>query len=257
MIHIVGDGIIPEAQCMYDVRDALEFEQDVYLLSHLAPVLGIEIKGKVIYNMEPLSDDCRSFSVGYLDVLRQNTVIDYSQENVKYLKTLGIRAFYMPYGYHDGLVRPVEEEKTIDVLFVGSFNARRSRLLDGLAGLVWVTGVYGDDLDRMVAKAKVVLNIHYSDSHPLEVARINYLMANHCNVVSEKGNDKALNDQYAEGLHFCEEESIKEVCLFAVDNAVDGQACIKKIPQDCTSAQQWLNSINEENTLCRGQQQQQ
>ena len=35
MIHIVGDGIIPEAQCMYDVRDALEFEQDVYLLPHL------------------------------------------------------------------------------------------------------------------------------------------------------------------------------------------------------------------------------
>lgn len=243
MIHIVGDVVIPEARAFYDVRDALKFDKDVYLCSHIAPFLGIELKGKAIYNLEPLYDGCRSFSIGYLDVLKNNHVIDYDRRNVAYLKSLGIEAFYMPYGYHKSLERPVEAEKDIDFLLVGSVNPRREKLLKDLpkhGRFEWVQGVYGDELDRLIARAKVHLNVHYCDDHPLEVVRLNYLMANGCNIVSERGNSIEINGLYAYGLHFTND--VIAGCLHALKHPKAGE-CVRLIPHDCTAANKWLNSF--------------
>src|ERR1035437_8246029 len=106
MIRIVGDGELPEAAAFYDVEKALKFDEDVYLMAMLAPFLKVPLKNKVIYNMEPLYDGCRSFKICYEQVLRDNLVLDYDAQNVEYLKGLGIEAFHLPYGFHQELVRP-------------------------------------------------------------------------------------------------------------------------------------------------------
>jgi hypothetical protein len=244
---IIGDGIIPEARYLDDLAKGLQFEETVYLLANIAPLLGITLKNEVIYNAEPLYDGCRSFSIGYEQVLRDNIVLDYNRKNVEYLKSLGIDAFHCPYGFHESLVRPVGAEKDIDVLVVGSTNPRRERLLKQFIrpdlNFVWIkSGAYGRNLDELIARAKVILNVHYCDLHPLEVFRLNYLMANHANVVSEKCWDEEVNKQYESGLRFCSEPELLKTCLDAIDNPIDGFECIKRIPMDCTKAQEWIRT---------------
>jgi len=109
---IVGDGLIPEVRAFYDVRDFLKIDHPVILASHLAPVVGITIRGQVIYNMEPLYDGCRSFSLRYLETLQNNVVLDYCSKNVEYLSSLGVNAFHLPYGYHGALYRPISNRHT-------------------------------------------------------------------------------------------------------------------------------------------------
>lgn len=205
---IIGDGIIPEAQAVYDVRDALPGRDDVVLLAHVAKFVGQEIPaGSIIYNLEPLFDGCRSLPTGYLDVLRRFTVWDYQRHNVQHLLYLhGIDALHVPYGYHASLERVPVRKKNIDVLFFGSMTARRRAILDKVRGVVTAQRLYGPELDATVARAKVVLNIHYCDGpHPLEVVRLNYLMANGCCVVSERGWDEEENARYAPGLVFSDD----------------------------------------------------
>jgi hypothetical protein len=245
MIKIIGDGQIPEAKAFYDVRDALEFDQDIYLAAMLAPMFGVKLKDEVIYNLEPLYDGCRSFSIGYLDVLKQNIVLDYSRQNVKYLKKFGIDAFYMPYGYHQSLERVKPAFKDIDVLLIGSVNPRRNNLLRWMKSefnFVWAQKVYGVLRDDLVSRAKVHINVHFCEDHPLEVVRLNYLMANHCNIVSEYGNDQKVNDDYSMGLRYCTAEKLIDTCREAIESPIDGYECIKLLPHDCTKAQEWIRT---------------
>ena len=245
MINIMGDGQIPEAAAFYDVRDVLSFEQDITLCAHVAPLFGIELNDVAIYNMEPLYDGCRSFSIGYFETLKRCHVLDYSARNVAYLRGRGIESFHMPYGYHESLKRAVPTAKDIDVLCIGSINQRRSILFERLEkefNFAWVQGVYGEARDALIAKVKVHVNVHYCDAHPLEVVRLNYLMANHCNIVSEAGNEDEVNQNYAPGLRFSRYDGLIASCHHALMHPVDGHDIIKRMPHDCAPAQRWLNA---------------
>lgn len=244
MIHIVAEDRIPDAGAFWDVRRALEFDQDVYLFAQLAKIFGIELSG-VVYNMEPLYDGCRSLSIGYMETLKRCKVLDYSAANVEYLKAHGVEAFHMPYGYHPSLERVKPVAKDIDVLFFGSWNTRRAALFSKMPrhiNFVWAQGVYGDALDRLIARAKVHVNVHYCDSHQLEVVRLNYLLANGCTVVSEPGNEAKVNEAYAPGMLYAQYSDIIHACIYALDHPKNGQEAIRAMPHDCGPAQRWLSS---------------
>jgi hypothetical protein len=149
-----------------------------------AKPMGVDLVGKVIYNMEYLHDNSPLFGIGYLETLKDNIVLDYSKKNVEYLKGRGIDAFYMPYGFHESLSRIPQVNKDVDVLFFGSLrHPRRQRIFKELSdrvSLTLVEGVYGDELDSIVARAKVVLNMHHAEGQPLEVVRVNYLTRKRC-----------------------------------------------------------------------------
>lgn len=248
MTRIIGDGVIPEVRAFYDVRDWLQI--DCVLAAHLCKITGDHLDGEVVYNMEPLYDGCRSFSIGYLETLKRCTVLDYCARNVAYLATLGIEAFHLPYGYHESLTRHVQVEKDIDFLMVGSINERRVNVLAGLQQygvFVWVQGAYGADLDRLIARAKVVVNCHYCDSHPLEVVRLNYLMANDCNIVSELGNDPTVNAKYESGILFTDD--VVAACRYALDNPKNSKETVMNIQTNQTEALAWVNVRSK---LCLG-----
>jgi hypothetical protein len=111
-----------------------------------------------------------------------------------------------------------------------------------------VESAYGDDLDRMIGHAKVHLNMHHVDGQPLETVRLNYLMANGCNVVSERDNDDTVNSKYADGAHFCDYAGIVDSCMMALSCVKDGSAVVQQIRQDCIHANRW---INERTGICR------
>ena len=214
---IIGRKTLPAMAAFDDVQQALADWPEIVLGAHAAALTGEKIpEGSIIYNMEPLYDGCRSFSIGYQDILRAYPVLDYQQKNVEYLRTLGVDAVHMPYGFHEGLRRASRAVKDIDVLFFGSVNPRREPVLEALAqsgmNAHVVQGLYGAELDALVARAKIHVNIHYCESHPLEVVRLNYLMANGEFVISERGWDAEDNARYAHGLVFSAYEDIVENC---------------------------------------------
>jgi hypothetical protein len=149
-------------------------------------------RSTILYNFEPLElpvfDERRAFLSHYAPRFR---VWDYSAANVRYLARLGIEARHVPLGYAAPLTR-IERalKQDIDVLFYGEVTARRAAVLEqfrdtGL-NVVAVTDVYGSERDALIARAKVVLNIHRDDDvRALETPRVFYLLANRKAVVSE------------------------------------------------------------------------
>lgn len=156
-------------------------------------------KGTIIYNFEQLGNKSAWDTPELRWLLSNFQVWDYSTENLQYLETLVMDQSpkLAPIGYCAALSRiekPVEQD--IDVLFYGSLNERRKMVLDSLreAGLnvVHLFGVYGEERDAHIARAKVVLNIHFYDTKTFETARVSYLLANKKAVVSEFGSNSLI-----------------------------------------------------------------
>ncbi len=167
-------------------------------------VLGYHLMGTTVfpsncryipYQLEQLSDHDGMFSPEREKTLRgAEEVWDYSRANASFLETKGIPVRYVPVGYHSVLQRIQRHpEPDIDILFYGSVNDRRRRVLEKLsaAGLnVQVAyGVYGERRDALISRAKLVLNIHHYETQIFESVRVSYLLNNGCLVVSEDSRE--------------------------------------------------------------------
>lgn len=155
----------------------------------------------IIYNMEQVSPEVPWFNLPYFHQLMSTQVWDYNQRNIDALKAAGIPNIQMvPLGYCPELTEiedhnlpttlPVEQD--IDVLFYGSISPRRKRTLDAIRarGLNVVSTencqMLGTDRTTFIARAKVVLNVHYYETVGIfEIVRVSYLLANRKAVVSE------------------------------------------------------------------------
>jgi hypothetical protein len=146
----------------------------------------------ILYNFEPLDppvfDSVGTFLGEYAPRFR---VWDYSAANVHYLRRSGCQARHVPVGYAPLLTRiarpPLQD---IDVLFYGDISARRALILDRLretgVNVVVASDLYGAERDALIARAKVVLNIHNHDGiKALETPRVFYLLSNRKAVVTE------------------------------------------------------------------------
>lgn len=175
----------------------------------------------VLYNLEQISPDSPWCSAEYLQLLSRSRVWDYSPVNVKVLAGLGIDATLCELGHHPRLARIAPAPQDIDVLFVGSLNPRRARVLVALenAGkqVFPAVNVYGVERDQLIARAKLVLNVHFYEARVLEMVRISYLLANRVCVVSERGSDPALAQSYAGGIAFAEYDTLVPTCLALLD----------------------------------------
>ncbi len=158
----------------------------------------------IIYNLEQLPNNV---SAHYLSLMQTHETWDYSKINIAWLKIQGITATHVPVGYHRILEDlPAQEDKTIPILFYGCINERRKRILDEV-GATSVFGVFGAELKALIAKSKIVLNVHYYENKIFEITRCGYLFANKVCVVSENG----LEGDYPTG-GFCPMERIAEWC---------------------------------------------
>jgi len=131
---------------------------------------------------------------------------------------------YVPIGYMPQMTRiPKADSQDIDVLFYGSMNERRAKVLDGLrdAGLrvVDLFGVYGAERDAYIAQSKVVLNMHYYTPGVFEAVRVSYLWANRKCVVCERSPQD--NYQMGYGVAY---EDLVEVCAYFVKDAAAREA---------------------------------
>ncbi|HXX70442.1 MAG TPA: tetratricopeptide repeat protein [Polyangiaceae bacterium] len=183
----------------------------------------------VIYNTEQLAST-KWMTPRYLNLLRRHTVWDYSSTNTRSLAQLGVAdVHHVPLGYVPELTRmPLATHEDIDVVFVGSINERRARILDELVNrglsVKVLRGVYADPRDAWLARAKIVLNVHYFDSSPFEIVRVSYLLANERFVISEEapGDDDA--SFFAGALVLAPYERLADACAHYVERAEERRA---------------------------------
>ncbi len=148
-------------------------------------------------------------------------MLDFSDRNRRTLVRAGVpHADLLEVGYSPGLtrIRPVAQvDKDIDVLFYGSTNERRARILTALQekGLKVANlfGVYGEERDAMIARAKVVLNLHYYRASIFEAVRVSYLLANRVCVVSEGEPGDPDAARFAGGLAMVPYDALVAACV--------------------------------------------
>lgn len=187
--------------------------QHIVFGAHLLPANAPLPEGSILYNLEQVGGG----NIGQMQQLAKSyPVWDYSRVNVEEWAKKGIEAVHVPVGYVPEMTRITPQHEDIDVLFYGSVNARRIAILHELRRrkinlVVRVNDAYKDDLNNLIARAKIVLNVHYYESKIFEIVRVGYALANKKAVVSE-----ASADDYQElkgGLCIVPYSEIPDACM--------------------------------------------
>lgn len=183
----------------------------------------------IIYNLEQIVPGSPWLSPDYLSVLNKFSVWDYSKRNIEELERIGIEgALHCPIAYVKDLERIPKREKDIDVLFYGSLNERRKQILEDLRNVglsvVQIFGLYGEERDSFIARAKIILNLHFYESKVFEIVRVSYLLANRCFVVTENSPKPEIESELAPGIVLCPYEKIVSSCLEYVNRDREREA---------------------------------
>lgn len=158
-------------------------------------------RDSIVFNVE--NNSSQFLTESYQAILTHFHVWDYSESNAIELSlTLDRPVKVLPFFYVPKLSRlPETTEKDIDVFFFGSFHKRRQAVLDGLRArglnVQSAFGVYGDALDQLIARSKVVINVHFYVNGCFEIIRVFDLLANHCAVVTELNPGERMDEDLA------------------------------------------------------------
>jgi hypothetical protein len=203
----------------------------IILGSNLLPFYQTKISpNSILYNLEQVTPGSPWLQPAFLDILRQYTVWDYSQSNIEQLAHLGITSVeYVPIGYIPQLTRIQQTEEDIDVLFYGSINERRWQIIQSLQShgvkTEAIFGIYGNERDKLIARSKILLNIHFYEAKVFEVVRVSYLLANQRFVISERGSNLVEESPFSSGVVFAEYEDLVKTCLDYLSRSED-RRCI-------------------------------
>jgi SAM-dependent methyltransferase len=198
---------------------------NIFLGAHLLPAgqASIVPAGSIIYNLEQLGGP--ELPEGYCDLACQRQLWDYSKQNIEKWKALGCRQtpIHVPLGYVPELTRiQPAAAQDIDVLFYGSLNERRKRVLAALreAGVKVQTifGIYGKERDELIGRSKIVLNIHFYEAKVFEIVRISYLLANSKAVVTESSVDMPADESGNSPVLSLPYDSLIDGCLSLLKN---------------------------------------
>jgi hypothetical protein len=185
-------------------------------------------KRLILFNLEQITPNSPWLTQDYLALLGRYPVWDYSQGNIAELAKMGVRAVHCGIGYAPELMRITSAPEDIDVLFVGSVNERRLIVLKQLAergiNVDARFNLYGAERDAFVARAKIILNVHFYDARLFEIVRVSYLLANKKCVVSETGSDTAFEKQFESGVAFAPYAALAETCMQLLQNPTEREA---------------------------------
>ncbi len=177
----------------------------------------------ILYNFEQVHGASTWVRPVYVDLVRRFRTWDYSARNVAAWRRFvpEARVQHVPLGHVEALARiapaPVQD---IDVLFYGSLNERRQKVLTALEArglrVQAAYDVYGAARDALIARAKVALNLHFYDSRILEVPRVAYLLANRKAVVAEIDEATEVDDDLRAAVAGVAYDGLVERCVALV-----------------------------------------
>ena len=208
----------------------------------------------ILYNMEQVEKALWFTEDATLQLLKSHDVWDYSLHNIEQLRKLGVNAVHVPVGYADGLtfsevpkkkykkdkngkkvrIKEPEVVRDIDVLLIGSCNARRSAIITALSDKGFVVRIisphglssctvskdlilppsFGRKALAILMRAKIFLSTHYFETGGImEIEYIAYCLANSQFVISEVGYDEYVDKSLAGGVVFTLYEDLVETCI--------------------------------------------
>jgi hypothetical protein len=143
----------------------------------------------VIFNTEQLPENGVWNSPEYKNILQNHFVWDCSARNLNLVDHDDKQLVPFYHVEYLNRIKPAAEPE-FDLIFYGSVNERRKKILDRLIGsglrLANVFGLYGPERDAMLAKSRAVLNLHLHDAQLLQQIRAFYPLTNGIPVISEK-----------------------------------------------------------------------
>ncbi|MFQ5677421.1 MAG: hypothetical protein ACE5G1_16150, partial [bacterium] len=172
----------------------------------------------IIYQLEELHAQ-GSLPFRILDTLSSPDVIvwDFSQQNIEFLANLGINAIHKPIGFHPQMYRINHSpEKNVDVLFYGSKNERRLRLLralDKTCNLKMLFGAYGAVRDQWIARSKIVVSIYYYETKFYDDVRMSYLLNNKVFTIVEDTPHR----QHEDFVIYTDYDNIVDTCQYYIE----------------------------------------
>lgn len=169
----------------------------------------------IIVNMEQLIEGGYWLSPEYIDLLKTHTVWDYNTSNVTFLCRL-LNRDEIPLirlGHTPMLEFNSRVTQDIDVLFFGTRKDRRQKIEMDLrnAGLNVVfryDNLFGKEKLLLIARAKIVLNIHCYITALFEIPRIYALLHQQKFVISEVSTDQVEYAHLDGGMIVCSYEEI-------------------------------------------------
>ncbi len=191
-------------------------------------------EGTILCNFEQVHGDSPWMRAGYVDLVRRHVTWDYSARNVEAWRKWvpGARVVHVPVGYVPELARIAPAAEDIDVLFYGTMNARRERVLKALEGkglrVVNAFGRFGAARDALIARARLVLNVHYYDSRIFEMPRVSYLLANRKAVVCEVAGDTDIEDDMRDAVAGVPYDGLVERCVALAGDAAARRALAER-----------------------------
>jgi glycosyltransferase involved in cell wall biosynthesis len=199
----------------------LDDRRTIVLGSNLLARYGLQPpQDSILYNLEQVDADSEWMTPEHLELFRRYRVWDYSQSNIERLAGWNVpRLTHVPIGYVPELTRIVPVTEDIDVLFYGSVDHRRSAVLDGLRArglyVESLRGVYGASRDAWIARAKVVINMHWDDftARVFQIVRVSYLLANKRAVVSERGANRDDERDLESGIAYADYDELVDRCV--------------------------------------------
>ncbi len=183
----------------------------------------------VMYNLEQVEDSLFEWAPQLETALRRFEVWDYSPRNLERLGDLAPRRHLLPIGTMPQLTRIKPAAKQdIDVLFYGVVNERRRVVLKAIQdrGLIVsaMFNCYGAARDALIARAKLVVNLHKHEAQVFEVVRVSYLLANRKAVVAEISPQTAIDADLTGAVAGAARDDIAEVCHRLVHDRAARQA---------------------------------
>jgi hypothetical protein len=171
----------------------------------------------VVYNLEQIDGMTFQTWPDLLPLFRRFEVWDFSERNIERLRGLAPRLFHLPVGVVPEMTRIAHAEtQDIDVLFYGSLTDRRQAALRAVedAGLRVrpAFGVYGAARDALIARSKVVLNLHKHEAQIFEIVRVSYLLANRVAVVSEVSDQTEMPADLADAVYGVPYDGLAQAC---------------------------------------------
>jgi len=175
-------------------------------------------KNTIILNTEQLEGVNAPWLETILFYAKSFLIWDYSKQNIMKFNSLGFdRVKFLELGYQKELYRINKKvSQDIDILFYGSMNSRREKIISLLNSLnlnVHVAfSVYSHQRDDLISRSKIVLNLHYYDSQIFEVVRASYLINNAVAVVGEVNEGTSIEDRYLEMISPAKYENLATTC---------------------------------------------
>ena len=182
-------------------------------------------KKLVVYQLEQLFDRSKWVNEHTYRWLKgADEIWEYDLSNMEWLTRNGFRPLYRPMEYCAALREFVASDKDIDILFYGYPTRRRMAIVGALMektwtsySTVWATGVTGKNLQDLLGRSRIVLNLHaFDEDCRQEQVRIFYPVINGCCVVSEKSP----HNEFGKAIVVCDTNKIAPTLKHVLDHGL-------------------------------------